>query len=59
MKRTTPIVPEGPRQMIMAFDSVKTRGLSPQQREAAITALAILLAEAAGTAGKEKPNERA
>lgn len=46
-----------PRQMNMAFDSGETRGMSPQQREAAITALAILLAEAADAAGKEKPNE--
>lgn len=29
MKLPTPIPPEGPRQMIMAFDSVKTRGMSP------------------------------
>ncbi|WP_234705040.1 hypothetical protein [Sinorhizobium meliloti] len=29
MKLPTTIPPEGPRQMIMAFDSVKTRGMSP------------------------------
>lgn len=46
-----------PRQLNIAFDSGKTREMSPQQREAAITALAILLAEAADVAGEEKPNE--
>lgn len=57
MKRPMPSSTQEARQMTMAFDSTKTRGMSPQQREAAITALAILLAEAADTAGKEKPNE--
>ncbi|RVI05661.1 hypothetical protein CN200_31545, partial [Sinorhizobium meliloti] len=47
MKLPTPIPPEGPRQMIMAFDSVKTRGMSPRQRETALMALAMLLMEAA------------
>lgn len=47
MKLPTSIPPEGPRQMMMAFDSVKTRGMSPRQREAALMALAMLLMEAA------------
>lgn len=59
MKLPTPIPPGGPRQMIMAFDSVKTRGMSSRQREAALTALAMLLMEAAGAAEKEEPHERA
>lgn len=57
MKQPMAIPIEEPRQMNMAFDSEKTRGMSPQQREAVITALATLLTEAADTAGKEKPNE--
>jgi hypothetical protein len=44
--------------MNMAFDSAKTRGMSPQQREAVINALAMLLAEAAGEVRKENPDER-
>lgn len=59
MKQPMAISVEEPRQINMAFDSEKTSGMSSQQREAAITALAILLAEAADPAGKEKPNERA
>jgi hypothetical protein len=45
--------------MIMAFDSHKMRGMSPQQREAALAALANLLMEATEAAGKEEPHERA
>jgi hypothetical protein len=59
MKRPTPISTEGSRQIDIAFDTRLTHGLSPQQREAAVAALAGLLAEAAGTGGKETRNERA
>lgn len=59
MKLPTPIPPGDSRQMIMAFDSVKTRGMSPRQRGAALTALAMLLMEAACAAEKEEPHERA
>ncbi|MEK1944926.1 MAG: hypothetical protein AAAB36_05000 [Ensifer adhaerens] len=58
MKLPAHIPPDAPRQMIMAFDSVKTRGMSPRQREAALTALAILLMEAACVEAKEAPHER-
>ena len=57
MKQPMAIPVEEPRQMNIAFDSGKTRGMSPQQRDAAITALAVLLAEAADAAGKETPYE--
>ena len=57
MKHSMENPAKDPRQMNMAFDSGKTQGMSPQQREAAITALATLLAEAAGAAEKETPNE--
>ncbi|MDX0321814.1 hypothetical protein GOC38_30110 [Sinorhizobium meliloti] len=57
MKLPTPIPPEGPRQMIIAFDSVKTRGMSPRQMEAALMALAMLLMEAACVAEKEAPHD--
>lgn len=32
MKLPTPIPPDGPRQMIMAFDSLKTRGMKPEPK---------------------------
>lgn len=44
--------------LIMAFDSVTTRGMSPRQSEAALMALAMLLMEAACVAEKEAPHER-
>jgi hypothetical protein len=59
MKMPKRSLPEGPRQMIMAFDSVKTLGMSPSQRETALMALAMLLMEAACAVEKEEPNERA
>lgn len=59
MKMPMRSLPEGPRQMIMAFDSVKTRGMSAHQREAALMALAMLLMEAACAVEKEEPNEHA
>lgn len=59
MKRPTPIPTEGSRQLDMAFDARLMHGLSPQQREAAVAALARVLAEAAGISEKEMRNERA
>ncbi len=59
MKRSTSNPPESSRQMIMAFDSHKMRGMSPRQREAVLVALANLLMEATEAAGKEEPYERA
>ena len=42
-----------PRQLSMALDSVKLRGMSPLQRSAALALLARLLMEAAGVAVAE------
>ena len=39
-----------PRQLQMQFDSTRLRGMSPQDRQQAVTRLAILLTEAAGAA---------
>ena len=59
MKRSTSNPLESSRQMIMAFDSHKMRGMNPRQREAVLVALANLLLEATEAAGKEEPHERA
>jgi len=59
MKQPTPNSTEGSRQIDMVFDVQLTHGMSPQQREAAVAALAGVLAEAAGAGGKETRNERA
>lgn len=39
-----------PKQLQMQFDSTRLRGMSPQDRQQAVTRLAILLTEAAGAA---------
>ncbi len=45
-----PAKPTLPRQLQMQFDSTRLRGMSPQDRQQAVTRLAILLTEAAGAA---------
>lgn len=48
-----PVKPTFPKQPQMQFDSTRLRGMSPQDRQQAVTRLAILLTEAAGAAEQE------
>ena len=47
-----------PRQLSMALDSVKLRGMSPLERSAALELLARLLMEAAGVAPAETDDDQ-
>ena len=58
MKHPTPGLPAGPRQLSMALDSLKLRGMSPGQRAAAVAALANLLREAARAAEEAHDDDR-
>ena len=50
---------EPPRQLTIAFDSVRLRGMSLAERRSVVTTLAILLTEAAGrNAGGRADDER-
>ncbi len=50
--------PSAPRQLSMALDSVKLRGMSPTERSVALALLAGLLIEAAGVAAEAGDDER-
>jgi hypothetical protein len=45
--------PYSPKQLQMQFDSTRLRGMSPLDRQEAVTRLAIVLSEAAGAAEPE------
>lgn len=47
-----------PRQLSMALDSVRLRGMSAAERSTAVARLADLLMEAAGVAAKERVDDR-
>jgi hypothetical protein len=47
-----------PRQLCMALDSVKVRGLSPSERKVIVLRLARLLLEAAGVPTREHDDEQ-
>jgi hypothetical protein len=47
-----------PRQLSMALDSVKLRGMSPLEGSAALALLARLLMEAAGVAAAESDDDQ-
>lgn len=49
--------PSSPKQLRMQFDSARLRGMSPHDRQQAVTRLAILLTEAAGTAETERNDD--
>jgi len=54
----TPTLPStAPRQLSMALDSVKLRGLSPPERRTALVRLASLLMEAAGVVVEERDDD--
>jgi len=46
-----------PRQLSMALDSVRLRGMSPSERRAVLGRLAGLLLEAAGVAVQERDDD--
>ena len=46
-----------PRQLSMALDSVRLRGMSPSERRAVLARLAGLLLEAAGAAVQERDDD--
>ena len=50
--------PPPPRQLRMALDAVKLRGMSPSERGRALALLARLLLEAAGAMAGERDDDR-
>jgi hypothetical protein len=48
---------DAPRQLSMALDSVRLRGMSPSERRAALSSLANLLMEAAGAVAGEADDD--
>jgi hypothetical protein len=48
-----PATQTSPKQLQMQFDPTRLRGMSPQDRQQAVTRLAILLTEAGGAAEQE------
>ncbi len=51
---STPVPPSPtPRQLSMALESVRVRGMSPSERSIALARLASLLMEASGLAAEE------
>ena len=55
-KTSAPLAP--PRQLTMAFDSARLRGMSVVERRTAVTMLATLLAEAATLGTGDGDDER-
>ncbi len=54
----TPLTkPSPPRQLLIALDSTRLRGMSPDDRRQAVTRLAILLAEAACAPDAERDDD--
>ena len=49
--------PPSPHQLLMPLDSTRLRGISPVDRQQIVTCLAILLAEAAGAADRERDDD--
>lgn len=49
--------PSPPRQLLIALDSARLRGMSPLDRRQAVTRLAILLMEASGAANGERDDD--
>lgn len=50
---SAPAAPTVPRQLSIAFDSIRLRGMNPSERAKAIACLASLLMQAAGAATGE------
>lgn len=49
--------PPSPKQLLMPLDSTQLHGMGPTDRQQIVTCLAILLAEAAGAADKERDDD--
>ncbi len=47
-----------PRQLLIALDSARLRGMSPLDRRQAVTRLAMLLMEAVGAAEMERDDDQ-
>jgi hypothetical protein len=56
--KTGPAPATAPRQLSLALDSVKLRGISPPERTVIIVRLARILLEAAGVPMRERDDER-
>ena len=57
--RPTPSRPAtAPRQLSMALDSARLRGMGPAERRIVLARLASLLLEAAGVAAEERDDDR-
>ena len=52
------VLSAAPRQLSMAFDSARLRGMSPAERRVAIARLASLLLEAANIAAEERQDDQ-
>ena len=57
-QKTGPAPATAPRQLSLALDSVKLRGISPPERTVIIVRLARILLEAAGVPMRERGDER-
>jgi hypothetical protein len=53
----TPAAPTISRQLSIAFDSIRLRGISPSDRAKALAHLANLLMQAAGVVTEERKND--
>lgn len=58
MKPAQQNAPSPPRQMTMALDGRELRRMTPAERDAAVSALASLLLEAAGVPARESRDDR-
>ena len=52
------VLSAAPRQLSIAFDSARLRGMTPSERRVALVRLASLLLETAGMAGEERDNDQ-
>ncbi len=57
-QKTGPAPAPAPRQLSLALDCVKLRGISPPERAVIIVRLARMLLEAAGVPMRERDDER-
>ena len=57
-QKTGPAPTTAPRQLSLALDCVKLRGISPPERTVIIVRLARILLEAAGVPTRERDDER-
>ena len=49
--------PPSPKQLLMPLDSTRLRGMTPLERQQAVTRLALLLTEAAGAVDAEQSDD--